>query len=307
MTMTFTDRAGFETIGAGGVAYGTSLIPNYNTFSFKLATTAGQERTYSVAVVRGMGNNSTKTMTVTLNLVYSSVTDWTAFRTAITAELLSIMEIQDSSTLAVYQISEGSIKVQFTLTYIDDTQPEPYALDATFQSLFNDKNSVMFSGTYSYLKYASGYSSTDSVNYCDGADNTCSAEYCNVETGVCTSSGSSSDDDFPDWALYVVIGVGCLLIVILLGCVIKCIYNCCSSTAADKPVQQANKKPHKPALTIDRPAGKKQISDAKHIRLAESPCPDSPVGDGRTGKFAAMMNKDDDSSDDDVDRAAHQV
>jgi len=305
MTMTFTDRAGFETIGAGGVAYGTSLIPNYNTFSFKLATTAGQERTYSVAVVRGMGNNSTKTMTVTLNLVYSSVTDWTAFRTAITAELLSIMEIQDSSTLAVYQISEGSIKVQFTLTYIDDTQPEPYALDATFQSLFNDKNSVMFSGTYSYLKYASGYSSTDSVNYCDGADNTCSAEYCNVETGVCTSSGSSSDDDFPDWALYVVIGVGCLLVVILLGCVIKCIYNCCSSTAADKPVQQANKKPHKPALTIDRPAGKKQISDAKHIRLAESPCPDSPVGDGRTGKFAAMMN--DDSSDDDVDRAAHQV
>ena len=200
MTMTFTDRAGTETVGAGGVTYGTSLIPNYNTFSFKLATTAGQERTYSVAVVRGMGNNNTKTITVTLNLVYSSVTDWTAFRTAITAELMSIMEIQDSSTLTVYQFSEGSIKVQFTLTYVDDTQPEPYALDATFQSLFNDKNSVMFSSTYSYLKHASDYSSTDTVNYCDGADNTCSAENCNVETGVCSSSGSS-DDDFPDWAV----------------------------------------------------------------------------------------------------------
>jgi len=302
MTMTFTDRAGTEIVGAGGVEYTTSIQPNYNTYSFKLDTNSGQERTYSVGVTRGTGDNSTKTISITLNLDYSSVTDWSAFRTTITVELVNIMEIQDSSTLTLYAFSEGSIKVLFTLTYIDSTQPEPYALDATFQSLFNDKNSVMFSSTYPYLKYANGYTATDTVNYCG---TTCSAEYCNVLTGICTNSGSS-DNAFPEWTLYVVIGAGCLLVAMLLCFMITKIIGCCSSKShAKEQVQQTAKKPHKPALTIDRPPGKKQITDAKHIRLAETPCPNSPVGDSRTGKFAAMMN--DDSSDDDTDHAAHQV
>jgi hypothetical protein len=300
VTLVFADRAGTETTDGPaptpGTAYTTALQPNYNTFSFKLTTTAGQERKYTVGVTRGTGDNSTKTIQITLGLVYSSITDMAAFRTAITAELVDILEIQDTSQIELFQVTEGSVKVQFILKYKDSASPEPYALDATLLSLFDDKNSVMFDDKYTYLKWATLYGSTSSVNYCNTVENTCTNEYCNVETGVCSNSGGD-DDDFPDWALYACIGVGVLLGACILFFLVKkivelCCPNCCKSSQPldeTKEEEAVDKAPVFPP--IDREAGKKE----HQIRLDETA---PPATTGKGGKFSAMMN--DDSSDDEA-------
>merc|ERR1712166_667564 len=266
-TMTFTDNSDVETVGAGGQQYISGLQPNWNTFSLKIVTNSGQERTYSVGVTVGIGNNATKTIALTLNMVYLSITDWSAFRTEFKQELDQILALETpvtwaptvapskaptrvpsqsptvtlsptiaqyyqngsyspsmvkdslspstapssyspstaptvaptvaahhvtlfeitSTTAATTDAATGSIKVQFTLQYIDQTQPEPFALDATLQNLFNNKDSVMFKGDYrgkyQYLQHAAGaYASTPNATYCDGGDNNCANEYCNVAT-----------------------------------------------------------------------------------------------------------------------------
>ena len=262
MIMTFTGYDNVETPGVGGQKYNTAIDTIYDTFSFKLVTTSAQERTYSIGVSRGnltSGNNSTRTLAITLNLAYSSITDWPSFRTDITIELEKILALtaptfaptaapsvapstvpsqsptvtlspsggtyspsraptshaptsapsvpptSGPTQLTLYQITEGSIKVQFTLSYIDNTQPEPISLDATLQNLYNNKDSVMFKD-YTYLKHANNYESTEIFISCGEA---CTNEYCNAETGICSNAGSD-DDELPEWAVSATVTALCV-------------------------------------------------------------------------------------------------
>jgi len=381
-TMTFTDNSDVETVGDGREQYISGLQPNWNTFSVKIVTNAGQERTYSVGVTVGIGNNATKTIAITLNVQYLSITDWSAFRTEFKQELDQILAFENpitwaptvapskaptrvpsqaptvtlsptiaqyyqngsyspsmvhdsfspstapstfspstaptvaptvaanhvtlfqitSTTTAAADAPTGSIKVQFTLQYIDQTQPEPFALDATLQNLFNNKDSVMFKGDYrgeyKYLQYAAGtYASSPNVSYCDGGDNNCANEYCNVETGICYNA-ASDDDGFPEWAMYLIIAVGVMFGGLLLFCVGKkvfeyCSKNCCEPrnqrTVIDEETGEEIILP--PRVTfppIDRAAGKKE---AAYMKLDKTTVPIMGAG-----HFSAAM--DDESSDD---------
>merc|ERR1712166_1604661 len=355
MIMTFNGYEDVETVGVGGQKYDTAIATIYDTFSFKLVTTSAQERTYSIGVSRGnltSGNNSTRTLAITLNLAYSSITDWPSFRTNITIELEKILALMAQTTFAptaaptvapstvpsqsptvtlspsggtyspsraptshaptpapsvpptsaptqltLYQITEGSIKVQFTLQYVDNTQPEPISLDATLQNLYNNKDSVMFKD-YTYLKHANNYESTETFISCGDS---CTNEYCNAETGICSNTGGD-DDELPEWALYVIIAVAVVLGAILLFFVGKKVMeHCCTDCCARRerpllvdPETGEDIPPRQTFQPIDRAAGKKE---AAYMHLDETAVPISGAGG-----FSSAM--DDESSD---DEAAGQI
>jgi len=360
MTMTFTDSGNGETVGVGGQQYNTGLQPKWNTFSFKLVTASAQERTYSVNVIRGAGRNATKTITLTLNYLYSSITDWPSFRTNFTQELEKILALDSPTTWAptaapskaptrvpsqsptitlspsgagwdnntyspstaptspapsvaptvapsvapghitLFQITEGSIKVQFTIQYIDNTQPEPIALDATLQNLFNNKDSVMFSNDYTYLRWAVSLQSNNTVIYCDAA---CANEYCNVETGICSTSGSEDDDGFPEWAFYVIIAVGLVFGgLVIYVCSMSCLKNCCKRKQRMMIDEETGEEiPAPPRVTfppIDREAGRKETQTYMRLDETDLPILQKNSAKSNTGKFSAAM--DDESSDDEV-------
>ena len=190
-----------------GTTYNMSVDVNYNTFKFKITNDKGQERVYRVGVTRSSPQPEAKAITITLNMAYESVQqNMQLFRTTITDEITSLLNLLNLSQFELYTVTEGSVKVLFTLSNGDSAAPAPYALDATLGALFNDKNSVLFDTTkYNYLPYMTLYAASSDVVACVDVETgaqACSSENCNIETGACVVGSSDGDDEaIPSWAV----------------------------------------------------------------------------------------------------------
>jgi hypothetical protein len=288
---------------------------SYTPVSFVVETAAGQSRTYTIGITRSANDTTPRTVTLTLNLAFSSVTNLTEFHAIVKAEIVSIMSLADSNQVTMWAVVEGSTKTQMSFNYINDTNPDPYTLDATLQSLFNDKNSVFFdSAKYPYLSYTTLYESTSNFTICNSTydedgnlkvRNTCESQFCDVATGLCNNIADEGDDGFPTWALIVIITGSFLIIGFIVFCIVKALYkiccpNLCSDVAEVFQMLEVSEESKRPAVfqPIDRSQGR-QEAEARYdvVKLDDVVLVDNTVFGNQMGnRFKDLM--DDASSSD---------
>lgn len=310
VTIEYTVDGVTQAAPASGTTYSTPVQPQYNTLKFKMtrtisptSSTVGQSTTreYTIGVTRGTGDSTTKTVRLTLNLDYASVSaDMTSFRTRIANEIVSVLSLQNPAQVELYTVTEGSVVVLFTLLAGSTTDPDPYSIEATLQTLVNDKNSVLFDrAKYSYLSYASTFeASSDFVPCVDSSGaQMCSAENCNIETGSCLAPSESNDggdsEIFPSWAIYAAAGLGALTVCMVIYCLAKHFCRCCASkeSSSTSGTKAATKKVYFSDSTDFKKSAVELEKQPQTVTIG--------VKTAQKSKFSDMIHKhDSDSSDD---------